>query len=335
MVCLNPISSKTLSIRLISAAQPCFPARDSLTHTSLCAASDKPDAQGPQVLWRLVEALLGGLWAELDLTPKPGLVDRWDSGSHEDLDYSLMARSIALLELYFSDCANALLDDCSIERLRKLGILAEQRMFEQLGSNTHRGAIFLGGVLLASVHAAQSLETAAVSAAVADVAGRLFAERLPSATKGSRVRARYKAGGIVQETLNGLPAVFTVAVPALHEADQLGFGQRDSLFLALARLMQKVEDTTALRRCGPAGLAQIKCDGEDLELLLLKRIDPVPFLTETNRRYQAQCLTMGGVADLLAIGVAWKLSTSHHYEHSDFEQITQATYSANIQSRRS
>ena len=218
-----------------------------------------------------------------------------------------MARSIRLLERYFFDCAVDLEAGCALGRLRERGIAAERAMLEQLGANTHRGAIFLGGLLLGAVHAAAARDSAAVGAAVADAAQRLFAAGLPAGTPGSEARARYGAGGIIREALRGLPSVFEVGVPALRDAGRRGLGRRDSLFLAMARLMQTVEDTTALRRCGPAGLACLRRDGAKLETLLVNGSDPVVFLTNANRRYRLQRLTMGGVADLLAISVAWRL----------------------------
>ncbi len=270
----------------------------------------------------LAEALSAGLRAELDLTPKPGLVDRRDSGSHDDLDYPLMLRSIALLEQYFSGCVNALHAGHGIERLRELGLLAEQRMFARLGTNTHRGAIFLGGLLLGAAHAADCNEPRAVSDAVTDCAHQLFAQQLPRGTTGERVRARYRVGGIVGEALNGLPAVFTVGVPALHEARRRGLNERDGLYLAMARLMQTVEDTTALRRCGPDGLARLRRDGARLERLLEDGNDPIPFLEHCNRQYRTQRLTMGGVADLLAICVAWvRLRDSGQSSISDYTSL--------------
>ena len=41
------------------------------------------------------------LHAELDTTPKPGLVDKDNSGAHRDMDYALMSRSIHALHPYF------------------------------------------------------------------------------------------------------------------------------------------------------------------------------------------------------------------------------------------
>jgi len=69
--------------------------------------------------------------------------------------------------------------------------------------------------------------------------------------------------------------------------------------------MQKVEDTTALRRCGPLGLARLRRDGARLEELLLAGLDPVPFLINANDDYRRERLTMGGVADLIGMCAAW------------------------------
>jgi triphosphoribosyl-dephospho-CoA synthetase len=226
----------------------------------------------------LADCLTAGLRVELDLTPKPGLVDRRDSGSHPDA------------------CAAG---------LRQLGMAAEARMSAQFGTNTHRGAIFLGGLLLTGLHRASSRDALTVSQAIGAFALELFADRLPTDTTGARVRARYGVGGIIAEALDGLPCVFRTGLPALREARQRRWPRDRVLYLLMARLMRTVEDTTALRRCGPAGLARLRRDGARLEELLLAGLDPVPFLVEANDSYRRQRLTMGGVADLIGTCAAW------------------------------
>ena len=253
----------------------------------------------------LVAVLPNGLRAELNLTPKPGLVDRWDSGAHDDLNYPLMQHSINLLQHYFQNCAAALQLGYTLEILRTLGLAAQRRMLQTLGTNTHSGAIFLGGLLLGAVHMADSTADEAVSIAAAEAAHQLFSRQLPRHTKGAQMRERYGVGGIVHEALNGLPALFTVAVPTLREAQKMGFAKREALFLAMARLMQIVEDTTSLKRCGRAGLEQLHKDGCLLEALILSRVDPTEFLSRANQSYRSCGLTMGGVADVLGLSAAW------------------------------
>ena len=58
-----------------------------------------PDASTHSPARKLTKLLVIGLQQELDLSPKPGLVDRWDNGAHDDLNYSLMARSIVMSPL--------------------------------------------------------------------------------------------------------------------------------------------------------------------------------------------------------------------------------------------
>ena len=259
---------------------------------------------------RLADQLAHGLRLELDLTPKPGLVDRWNSGSHDDLNYRMMERSIALLAGYFGRCTEALENGSDVETLRTLGRETEQRMQEEFGTNTHRGAIFLGGLLLEGTHRAACQDDESVSACVSSAAKQLFERGLPASTTGSRVRCRYRVGGVIDEALDGLPAVFEVGVPALERGARLGMSVRDTLLLAMGRLMQEVEDTTTLRRCGEVGLRHLRSDGRSLEHLLLHGRDPIPFLVSADWRYRSTRMTMGGVADLLGISIAWHESTN-------------------------
>ena len=41
------------------------------------------------------------LWQELELTPKPGLVDKYNNGAHRDMDHALFVRSIAAFTPWF------------------------------------------------------------------------------------------------------------------------------------------------------------------------------------------------------------------------------------------
>lgn len=42
------------------------------------------------------------LWQELELTPKPGLVDRLNNGAHHDMDHALFVRSITTITPWLS-----------------------------------------------------------------------------------------------------------------------------------------------------------------------------------------------------------------------------------------
>ena len=104
------------------------------------------------------------LQAELDTTPKPGLVDKDNNGAHRDMDYALMQLSINTLHPYFVRLAFLGFADTlpSHTVIRDAGIEAEKAMLEATnGINTHKGALFSMG--LAVVAAAYEEKKAAAN----------------------------------------------------------------------------------------------------------------------------------------------------------------------------
>ncbi|HET9554493.1 MAG TPA: triphosphoribosyl-dephospho-CoA synthase [Anaeromyxobacteraceae bacterium] len=252
----------------------------------------------------LPASLAAGLKLELLLTPKPGLVDRADRGSHPDLSLALMERSIGLVAGYLDEVHGSLARQDPLDRQVALGREAERRMLAACGTNTHKGAIFLGGLLLAaSARAAPEAGEAGLRRAIASVSEELLAGRALPASHGEAARRAFSVGGILGEALRGLPAVFEAALPAWRAATSRGRGDGPASFAMLAALMQSVEDTTALHRCGAAGLATLRADGRRLAALLEAGEAPEPFLAERNRAWVAMNLTMGGVADLLGLAL--------------------------------
>lgn len=261
------------------------------------------NSSAPFSLEPLASALLLGLRDELRLTPKPGLVDLRDSGSHPDLGYAVMSRSIDLLEEYFAALLTLLENGAPLAILIACGREAEERMLRRLGTNTHKGAIFLGGLLLAAAARCGRGRSPSLRGEIAALGAEIFALQNPQGTNGEAVRRDFKVGGILAEIRAGLPALFVVALPALRQSRQEGRGGDSAAFLAMSRLMQCVEDTTALHRCGLEGLERIRGDGARLESLLLAGADVVPFLERLNDDYRRLKLTMGGVADLLGVSL--------------------------------
>ena len=104
------------------------------------------------------------LQAELDTTPKPGLVDKDNNGAHRDMDHALMQLSINTLHPYFVRLALLGFADTlpSHTSIRDAGIEAEKAMLEATNSvNTHKGALFSMG--LAVVAAAYEEKKAAAN----------------------------------------------------------------------------------------------------------------------------------------------------------------------------
>ena len=125
------IAVKTVE-RLTQGDQPVSASRvrqamadGSLSH----AAALVPQTTEPYLIAHMA---CNALRAELNTTPKPGLVDRNDNGAHKDMDLALMSRSIdallpfmVQLALYGHGCGqqNALPE---AEKVRHIGIEAEE-----------------------------------------------------------------------------------------------------------------------------------------------------------------------------------------------------------------
>jgi triphosphoribosyl-dephospho-CoA synthase len=76
-------------------------------------------------------------------------------------------------------------------------------------------------------------------------------------------------------------------------------------WLMMGRLMQTVEDTTALHRCGRTGLDRLHRDGRRLEETIAAGEDPFSLLRQFNEDYRRKNLTMGGVADMLGLAFGY------------------------------
>ncbi|MDH1644014.1 triphosphoribosyl-dephospho-CoA synthase, partial [Stenotrophomonas maltophilia] len=114
---------------------------------------------------RLGRLAIASLHAELALAPKPGLVTPFDSGSHHDMDAGTFLRSLFTLRHYFIAVADAGASAAPFQTLRRHGIAAEISMLHATaGINTHRGAIFSLGLLVAASAACRGRAGGAVAA---------------------------------------------------------------------------------------------------------------------------------------------------------------------------
>ena len=249
----------------------------------------------------LAAALVEGARRELHLTPKPGLVDRRNNGSHPDLSLALMEASIGIVADFLRATAASLVAGEGFECQKELGIRAEQRLYDELGTNTHKGFIFLSGMLLIARWHADSDDEQQIRETLSQLAIRFFRSAPVVPSNGQRVREQFQLTGIVGETARGLPSLFEVALPAFRAAMRLYGDSETASFVAMARLMQHVEDTTTLHRAGPLGLHRLKKDGQRLERLIADGGDHLSFLQSLDRDYIRMNMTMGGVADMIGM----------------------------------
>ena len=291
------------------------------------AAILAPLGPGSCVAASLAAALVRGAREELDLTPKPGLVDRHDSGSHPDLTYDGMARSAELLPLYFDelvalrgpDCGGAVAGRAAdigdahsgLSACVAAGQRAEVRMQRAAGSNAHRGLIFLGGLaVLAACDACRDgapADGSELRPRVADLAREFCGLSAPGEehSPGARARREHGVRGVLGEALAGLPSVFGAGLPAYRAMLAARGDPRRAALCAMAALMGCVEDTTALHRGGQAGIERLRADGARLAALLDAGDEPDALLLRWNDDYRRTGLPMGGVADCLALTLAF------------------------------
>jgi triphosphoribosyl-dephospho-CoA synthase len=196
------------------------------------------------------------LIAEAELTPKPGLVDGRGPGSHSDLSLDLMRRSADAIAPYFTRMALASavsqMDTSLRAAVASIGREAEAAMLRATsGSNAHKGAIWILGLLLC----AASLSEDSRPELVAESAGYLA--RLPDRARpqvvshGDVVRERYGTAGARGEAYVNFPHVVKIGLPALKAARTSGRTERDSRLTALLAIMSHLDDTCVLYRGGP------------------------------------------------------------------------------------
>lgn len=208
----------------------------------------------------LAERAVRALILEALLTPKPALVDQRGPGAHRDLDLAKLLRSARALRGSFHrmalDAGSSVAGVPLRERLGWLGRQGERAMLEATGgSNAHRGAIWVLGLLVAALallgSEAAPREAAAAAASLAGLPDR-HAPRRPS--NGARVCREFGVAGARGEARAGFPHVIEVGLPALAAARRGGAPESCARLDALLAIMSSLDDTCLLHRGGWAAL---------------------------------------------------------------------------------
>lgn len=255
----------------------------------------------------LASFAVAALIEEAELTPKPGLVDGRGPGAHHDLDLKTMRRSARALELTFVRLAMAgqtLPPGPALRtQLARIGRDGERVMLEATGGiNTHRGAIWALGLLVA---AAAGYTTASLPEALCRRAGSIASHpdraALPMRTHGAQVCARYGVGGARAQAVAGFPHVRRLGLPTLRAGRRRGLPERWALVDALLAIMSELDDTCLLHRGGPTALAVARA-GATSVLDAGGASTPAgrAALSRLDRELVARHASPGGSADLLA-----------------------------------
>jgi triphosphoribosyl-dephospho-CoA synthase len=246
------------------------------------------------------------LIAEAELTPKPGLVDQRGAGAHHDLSLDLMRRSANALKPYFATMAFVSggrdVDTGLRKELAAIGRGAERAMFRAtVGTNTHKGAIWTLGLLVAAA-ARVERQSAGEIAAMAGAIARLPLRAQPaSITHGDVARMRYGAAGARGEAWRSFPHVIQYGLPMLEERQVARRSEVVSRLDALIAMMARLDDTCVLYRGGLEALSLVKSGAKAiLAAGGYGHASGRRRLYHLDRQLIARHISPGGSADLLA-----------------------------------
>lgn len=260
------------------------------------------------------------LQAELDTTPKPGLVDRNDNGAHRDMDHALMQRSILALHPYFVRLAQLGFTDkqpCHDE-IVNIGIEAEREMFKATGGvNTHKGALFsigLAAVALAgesfsritqaercgtmAYNDVNSKQIQSLSNSIASLA-RLFPDT--NGTHGSKAKANNILKGALDNAREGYTQLFKAWLP--FYIDRIAEGDNYALHKTLLRIMCDLDDTNIVYRTSMETMQEVKTEARQMLDTSRNIVNFEAALQAMNTDYIHRNISPGGSADMLSLVV--------------------------------
>lgn len=259
---------------------------------------------------------------EVLVNPKPGLVDPVSAGAHRDMDVFTFVDSATALRPYFEQVAKigAAYTETDLRGLfhaiRPVGVQAEKTMFAATaGINTHKGAIFSLGVLVAATAWTMQQDAVltvnriirAVQAMLAGLTANDFAgvqEKSPAElTAGEREYLKYGFTGIRGEAEAGFPAVTEWALPFLRTQ---AAGDRNTRLLdTFMVIVAHTRDSNVIKRAGTADIIPWVHDQTAAYFQLggAQTAAGRQFLTDLNATFIDRNLSLGGSADLLILTI--------------------------------
>lgn len=278
------------------------------------------------------------LIAEVSATPKPGLVDRHDSGAHTDMCYDTFLASTHAIVPYLTEMAGIGFawehaDGCGLfQAIRPVGVEAERAMFQATnGVNTHKGMIFSMGIIAAAAGLSFCNRGSFCPEEILSLAGTLCREELEQdflridihnpRTHGEILYVRHGNRGIRGEAQEGFPSVRTCSLPALRHYKEICADDNQAYLNTLLRLMSQVDDTNVLIRAGSVQLAYEKAEaGRILKLGGASTKEGMDALIQANTAFIHRNISPGGCADLLAVTIfLWCLE---HYEDRQHDGLS-------------
>lgn len=284
----------------------------------ICARSQKHTTQelNQTILKALLKHAFGtyitqcciiAMQKEVELTPKPGLVDSSNRGAHNDMDIDTFYASINAIKPYISQFLEA--QPLCFDTLRSVGVACEKAMFEATnGINTHKGMVFC---LALTCGALSSLKARQQPFTCKDLKtqiqrlceGLIEKDLLLAHPQSAGARFFYETGslGIRGIAQSGFALVFDGSLPFFQTQKAL-IGEERALKMTLLWLMAQLDDSTLWSRGGAQGLSYVKTKADEI-CLHVKNFpeDLDAHLRAFDEDLTQKHLSPGGSADLLAL----------------------------------
>lgn len=288
--------------------------------------SPLPLRHNPNTLANVIgELATQALLVEANLHPKPGLVTAHSTGSHSDMDIETFRRSATALKPYmveFSHLGNSFKgSDLTqlLASLRPVGIQAEHQMMQATKQvNTHKGAIFILGVLCAAL-GYMTANKIKVSPLHLQNTVRKMCQGLTqeladaqSKTAGEQAFQHHGVTGIRGEAEAGFPTLIK-GLNAFRRAKRDGYTKELALQRALLTCISINDDSCLIKRGGLTGLNYAKSQAR---FILQDNLDSKQFnnrLHQLDIKFVSKNLSPGGSADCLS--AIWLISMMESFSN--------------------
>ena len=256
----------------------------------------------------ILSKTISSIYYELDLYPKFGLVSRYDSGCHTDMDSNTFVESIFAIKPFLKEYILYGINDLDEPlKLQEIGKRAEAAMFRAtLNTNTHKGLIFALGAFLPSLTKAilkqESIEhiKQEIKHITEVVIGDYYSnvKHKEHKSHGDKIYLEHKIKGIRGEALNGLDIIFDTPnylnAPSINRFHEY-----------LIHFMSILDDTTIIHKTNIETLKEVKSTFTDLVQKGGYTANK-ELVQNISDNYIKRSISPGGSADLLVLKIIFE-----------------------------
>ncbi|MBZ7976222.1 triphosphoribosyl-dephospho-CoA synthase [Campylobacter sp. RM12637] len=249
------------------------------------------------------KAALKALLYEVSLSPKIGLVDRFSSNSHNDMNFYTFLDSVSELREYFDSFYTLakLSKRNDFIRLKKIGQIAEKSMFNATNNiNTHKGALFLFAIMIfACSKSEDELSLENISKITKDLCVNLCQNELNNNLNsiGGICFQRFGIKGIRDEVEKGFINTFK----AFKFYQTFEIKNDISLLKTLFYIVYLIDDTSLIKRLNYNYDNYLQVKNTCLKLSKYDDSKIIKIINKLNNLYSSKNISFGGSADVLSL----------------------------------